>query len=53
MGGLLVVRQGSGGVEYVFVEDTFGDHADHDEVLACQFALCSLKDNRSMYHTAI
>lgn len=30
MGGLVVV--GAGGVEYAFIEETFGDHADHEEV---------------------
>eukprot|EP00884_Botryococcus_braunii_P005731 jgi/Botrbrau1/15159/Bobra.0149s0026.2 len=43
MGGLMVVRQGSGGVEYAFIEETFGDHADHDEVLAAAKAAASKK----------
>ena len=33
-GGLLVVRPRSGAVEYAFQEETFGDHAPHEDVLA-------------------
>ncbi len=34
LGGLMVVRKGQDGVQYLFTEDTFGDHADQDRVKA-------------------
>ena len=39
MGGLMVVKKGSGGVQYAFAELNFGDHADSAEILnACKEA---------------
>lgn len=33
MGGLFVIGKGNAGVEYMFIEETFGDHAPTEEVL--------------------
>ena len=30
----MVIRKGQGGVQYLFTEDTFGDHADQARVKA-------------------
>ncbi|KAK9818166.1 hypothetical protein WJX72_008085 [[Myrmecia] bisecta] len=39
LGGLFVMRPGEGGVEYMFVEQNFGDHASQDAVIeACRRA---------------
>ena len=39
MGGLMVIKKGTGGPSFAFAEERFGDHAEIDEVLkACQAA---------------
>ena len=39
MGGVIVVRKGSGGVEYAYLEQSFGDMASKEDVLqACKRA---------------
>ena len=39
MGGLMVIKKGTGCPSFAFAEERFGDHAEIDEVLkACQAA---------------
>lgn len=33
MGGLLILKQGSGGVAYAYAEERFGDHAGNEIIL--------------------